>query len=191
MPAALNTTALVKQVLLGAVIFIIFWLAARLVRVVARRAMARRRLRGDMAELTERVLYVALIGLGVMLFIFIALGQFIIGAAGLVIAVFVASLGLQDIAKGYVSGFYVLLEKNVKVGDQIESGGYRGIVTEVQTRVTYLRGEQGELIVIPNADLFSRPLVVAPAPPAGAGDSEGEGAQDHPREGLEVVPRQL
>jgi small-conductance mechanosensitive channel len=82
-----------------------------------------------------------------------------------------------------VSGFYVLLERNIRVGDVVETQGYKGTVTDVRMRVTYLRGEDGELIVIPNAELFAKVAVVSSpegTPPASerpAGEASVEGAQ--------------
>ena len=97
----------------------------------------------------------------------------------------VGSSSLQDLVKNYVSGFYVLMEKNVRVGDLVESGGYRGLVTDIRMRVTYLRGARGEMIVVPNGELFNRTLVVSAAPPNWV--SGPERAHDDPDQGVEVV----
>jgi len=59
-----------------------------------------------------------------------------------------------------VSGVYLLTERRFNVGDEIEFGGHRGTITEIRFRVTYLRGENGELIIAPNADLFNSTVVV-------------------------------
>jgi small conductance mechanosensitive channel len=104
---------------------------------------------------------------------------------GVLLAAVLTSMGLQDLVKNYISGFYVLMEKNVRVGDLVESGGYRGVVTEVRMRVTYLRGLHGEMIVVPNGELFNKTLVVSEAPPSWG--SGLEGAQHDPDQGVEVV----
>jgi small-conductance mechanosensitive channel len=79
----------------------------------------------------------------------------------------VASLGLQDILRNYVSGFYILFERNVKVGDTIEFTDKSGVVAEVKMRVTLLKAEDGSLVVVPNAELFNNVVTVRtqPAPP--------------------------
>ncbi len=141
------------------------YLLALLIRRVLRRALGRRHIRPDMALLTERVVYAGLIGLGVFEFISLSLGNAAAGLTGLLVAAFVTSLGLQDIVKSYVAGFYVLLERNVRVGELLETGGATGRVEEVRMRTTYLRGEDGALIVIPNISLFSNTLTVRQAPP--------------------------
>ena len=102
----------------------------------------------DVALVTARAIYVGLIALGVFLFVTIALGNAAVGLTGVLVAVFVTSLGLQDLFKNYVSGFYVVMERTVKVGDLVETGGYRGVVTDVAMRVTYL---QAELVAVIDA----------------------------------------
>ncbi len=180
-----QTSGFVYQVIEGAAVFVVFALLARLLRNLARRMMARRSIRSDIALLTARALYVGVIGIGALMFVALSLGSGIVGVTGVLAAAALTSLGLQDLIKNYVSGFYVLMEKNVRVGDLVESGGYRGVVTDVRMRVTYLRGAHGQMIVVPNSELFTKTLVVSETPPDW--DSGSEGAEHDPDKGLEVV----
>jgi small conductance mechanosensitive channel len=179
------TSQTVGNVIAGAAVFALFWLLARLIRNLVSRAMARRSIRSDAALLTTRAVYVGVIGLGGFMFVALSLGSGIVGVTGVLVAAVLTSLGLQDLVKNYVSGFYVLMEKNVRVGDLVESGGYRGLVTDIRMRVTYLRGARGEMIVVPNGELFNRTLVISAAPPDWA--SGPEGTQHDSDEGVEVV----
>jgi small-conductance mechanosensitive channel len=179
------TGSIVFNVAAGAVVFVFFWLLARLVRNMVSRALARRSMHGEATLLATRAVYVAVISMGGFMFVTITLGSALVGVTGVLVAAVVTSLGLQDLVKNYISGFYVLMEKNVRVGDLVESGGYRGIVTEIRMRVTYLRGEHGDMIVVPNGELFNRTLVVSAAP-AGWG-SGTESPQHDPDESVEVV----
>jgi small conductance mechanosensitive channel len=169
----------------GVVVFLAFWLLARLVRNLVSRTLARRSMRSDAALLAARAVYVGVIAVGALMFVALSLGSGLVGVTGVLLAAAVTSLGLQDLVKNYISGFYVLMEKNVRVGDLVESGGYRGVVTDVRMRVTYLRGAHGEMIVVPNSELFNKTLVVSAAPPDWG--SELEGAEHHPDKGVEVV----
>lgn len=162
-------------------------LLARLVRNAVSGVLARRAVRGDAVLLLTRSIYVGIIALGVVMFTGVVLGSSIVGFTGILVAAAVTSLGLQDLVRNYVSGFYVVMEKNVRVGDLVEAGGYRGVVTDVRMRVTYLRGAHGEMIVVPNGELFSKTLVVSQAPP-GWGSGE-EGAEHDPDQRVEVVAR--
>src|SRR5262252_3694999 len=179
------TGSILVNVAAGAVVFVFFWLVARLVRNMVSRALARRSMHGEATLLATRAVYVAVISMGGFMFVTITLGSALVGVTGVLVAAVVTSLGLQDLVKNYISGFYVLMEKNVRVGDLVESGGYRGIVTEIRMRVTYLRGEHGDMIVVPNGELFNKTLVVSEAP-TGWG-SRVEGAEHDPDHGVEVV----
>jgi small-conductance mechanosensitive channel len=175
------------QILAGLAAFLVVLLLAGFIRRLASRAMARENVRADVAVLAARAIYVSLIALGVFLFVTIALGNAAVGLTGVLVAVFVTSLGLQDLFKNYVSGFYVVMERTLKVGDLIETGGYRGVVTDVAMRVTYLQAEDGSRIIVPNSELFTKPLSVSVAPPGWG--SASEGAQDDAGEGLKAVSR--
>ncbi len=62
-------------------------------------------------------------------------------------------LGLQKIVGSYVSGFVILLERSMAIGDMVTVDKYYGQVTRINTRYTILRGLDGVESVIPN-DLF-------------------------------------
>jgi small-conductance mechanosensitive channel len=171
----------------GIIVLVIFLLLARFLRNLASRLLARRSVRTDAVLLVTRAIYVGVLALGLVMFAAVVLGQLALGVAGVLLAALLTSLGLQDLIKSYVSGFYVLMEKNIRVGDLVESGGYRGVVTDVRMRVTYLRGAQGEMVVVPNSELFTKTLVVSQAPPDWG--SGGEGPQHDPEQGAEVVVR--
>jgi len=72
----------------------------------------------------------------------------------------VAALGVQDLLRDYVSGYYVLLEHHIRVGDRIAVNGHSGTVVEIRLRVSLLRTDDGDLMVVPNSELFTKPVVV-------------------------------
>ena len=72
----------------------------------------------------------------------------ILGAAGVVgIAV---GFGAQTLVKDYVSGFLLLLENQIRVGDMVEISGKGGVVEEVTLRFIRLRDFGGNVHFIPN-----------------------------------------
>jgi small conductance mechanosensitive channel len=136
-------------------------------RAVVHTWMGRRQVRSDMAVLVDRVVYYGLIALAVVVGLAVGFGETAVAFNGVLVAALLTGLGLSDLFKNYVSGFYVLFERHVKPGDVIETQGYAGVVTDVKLRVTLLRNEEGQLIVIPNADLFTKPVKVgAEKPPS-------------------------
>lgn len=64
-------------------------------------------------------------------------------------------LGLQKIASNYVSGFVILLERSLKIGDMIAVDRFTGRVTQINTRYTVLQGLDGTENVLPNEMLIS------------------------------------
>ncbi|MES2125798.1 MAG: mechanosensitive ion channel domain-containing protein [Pseudomonadota bacterium] len=67
-------------------------------------------------------------------------------------------LGLQKIASNYVSGFVILLERSLSIGDMIIVDKYNGKVTQINTRYTVLQGLDGTESVLPNEMLISGPV---------------------------------
>ena len=58
--------------------------------------------------------------------------------------------GLQKIASNYISGFIILLDKSIKIGDLVQVGTFRGKVTEINTRFTVVRSADGIENIVPN-----------------------------------------
>lgn len=68
-------------------------------------------------------------------------------------------LGLQKIAANYVSGFTLLLEQSIRIGDMIQVDRHYGEVKEIATRYTVLRAPDGSESVIPNESMIISPVV--------------------------------
>ncbi|OGB24748.1 MAG: mechanosensitive ion channel protein [Burkholderiales bacterium RIFCSPLOWO2_02_FULL_57_36] len=67
-------------------------------------------------------------------------------------------LGLQKLVSSYVSGFVILLERSLAIGDMVTVDKYSGRVTQINTRYTVLRAGDGVEAVIPNEMLVSGPV---------------------------------
>lgn len=61
--------------------------------------------------------------------------------------------GLQKIAANYVSGFIILLDRSLRIGNLITVGAERGVVTQINTRYTVLRAPSGVESLVPNETL--------------------------------------
>ncbi|HSS93857.1 MAG TPA: mechanosensitive ion channel domain-containing protein [Candidatus Dormibacteraeota bacterium] len=158
-------------VAIGIVVFIAFAIAARLTAPAAAKALRRRQLRPDQVVIGGRVVTFVLIGLGAIFAISFAIQSANVALFGIVLATVIASFGVQDLLKDYVSGYYVLLERHIRVGDRISIDVLSGTVTEIKLRVTLLHSDAGDLIIFPNSELFNRPVTVhgrvaMPAPEA-------------------------
>jgi len=58
--------------------------------------------------------------------------------------------GLQKIASNYVSGFIILLDRSIRIGNIISVGAERGQVTQITTRYTVLKSSSGIEAIVPN-----------------------------------------
>ncbi len=67
-------------------------------------------------------------------------------------------LGLQKLVSSYVSGFVILLERSLAIGDVVTVDRYNGQVVEINTRYTVIKGGDGVESVIPNELLVSSPV---------------------------------
>lgn len=61
--------------------------------------------------------------------------------------------GCQTLVKDFVSGLFLWLEGNLKVGDVVTVGGLTGTVEKMALRTTSLRAANGNLYTIPNGDI--------------------------------------
>lgn len=67
-------------------------------------------------------------------------------------------LGLQKITSSYISGFIILLDGSMSIGDIISVDKFNGEVTDIKTRYTVLKGLDGGESIIPNEMLVSNPV---------------------------------
>ncbi len=64
-------------------------------------------------------------------------------------------LGLQKIASNYVSGFIILLDRSIRLGDWITADNHYGEVRQITTRYTVVRSLSGVEAIIPNDTLIT------------------------------------
>lgn len=104
------------------------------------------------------------IGRAFLILIAILVSLTIVGIDLTVLSVFGGALGvglgfgLQKITSSYVSGFIILFDRSMSIGDVISVDKYSGKVTQINTRYTVLKGVDGGESVIPNEMLVSSPV---------------------------------
>ena len=63
--------------------------------------------------------------------------------------------GLQKLAANYVSGFVILAERSLRIGDHVRVDGFEGMVTEINARYTVVHSQTGRESIVPNEMLVS------------------------------------
>ena len=64
--------------------------------------------------------------------------------------------GLQKLAANYVSGFVILAERSLRIGDMVKVDGFEGKVTDINTRYTVIRSLSGREAIVPNEMLLTQ-----------------------------------
>lgn len=149
-------------VAVAALVFIAFALLGRLVRAAARRFVQRHRHRHNLGLVLGRLAYGAILFLGLLTALVIAVPGFTPGQLVSVLGLSSVAIGFafRDIMQNFLAGILLLLAEPFRIGDQIISGSYEGTVEEIQTRATFIRTYDGRRVVIPNATLFTDPVTV-------------------------------
>ena len=65
-------------------------------------------------------------------------------------------LGLQKLASNYVSGFVILAERSLRIGDLVKVDGFEGRITDINTRATVIRAASGRESIVPNELLITQ-----------------------------------
>jgi small-conductance mechanosensitive channel len=135
----------------GLVMVLVLWVSAALERKVLRDTVSDLSLRKAAAN----ALRAALLALG-FLFALSAAGVDLTALSVLGGAVGVGvGLGLQKLAANYVSGFVILAERSLRIGDTVKVDGFEGVVADIKTRYTLIRAPDGRASVVPNEKLVS------------------------------------
>ncbi|OYT88284.1 MAG: mechanosensitive ion channel protein [Burkholderiales bacterium PBB6] len=65
-------------------------------------------------------------------------------------------LGLQKLAANYVSGFVILAERSLRIGDTVRVDNFEGRITDIATRYTVIRALNGREAIVPNEMLITQ-----------------------------------
>jgi len=66
--------------------------------------------------------------------------------------------GMQRISSNYISGFIILLDRSIRLGDMISVDKYTGTVSQIRTRYTVIQAQDGTEAILPNELLISTPV---------------------------------
>lgn len=65
----------------------------------------------------------------------------------------------QDLTANFISGIFITFRRPFEVGHQIETNGFSGNVEEIALRSTLLRTLDGLHVIIPNKEIFQKPII--------------------------------
>ena len=148
---------LVLQALLTVIvtIFIALWLS---------RVLENKLMRAEQVNVNLRVVLGKILRI-VLLFIATLIALSAVGLDITLLSVFGGALGvglgfgLQRIASNYVSGFIILLDKSMQIGDVISVDKHYGVVQDLRARYMVLSKLDGTHVIIPNETLITTAVV--------------------------------
>ena len=137
-----------------------FWVIAKLARNLLARLLRRISHSEQVNRVLSQAVFLTLLAAG----LFIALG--ILGlqktVASLLAGAGILGLALgfafQDIAANFMAGIYLSIEHPFRVGHLIESKDILGVVRRVHLRWTEIRAPEGQVILVPNKQVFENPI---------------------------------
>lgn len=157
-----KAVALLPNLILASAIFIVFAIAARIGKSLIERLGERRKMRQNAALLLGKLVQVLVVILGFLIAVSIVAPSFTasdliktLGIGGVAIG-----FAFQNILQNFLAGILLLLHEPFRIGDEITVTGFTGIVDTIQTRATIIHTKEGNRVVIPNATLFTNPVVV-------------------------------
>lgn len=137
-------------------LILLLLLLSRVVRNRFRAFAERRRLHRSLPALVDNVVNaVVYVAIGFVVLAMLGVNTRSLATfAGLVTAAL--ALSLQDVFKNIFCGFYLLVERPFSAGDRIRIGSEDGTIERIDLRVTRIRNDRQELVLVPNALFFSQ-----------------------------------
>jgi small-conductance mechanosensitive channel len=64
-------------------------------------------------------------------------------------------MGLQKLTANYISGFVILAERSMRIGDNVKVDNFEGAITAINARYTVVRSPTGRESIVPNELLIT------------------------------------
>ena len=134
------------------VLVIALWISS----AVQARLMRSKRLDLSLQKIAANVTRAVLLFVGLMIALSAAgIDLTALGVLGGAVGVGIG-FGLQKLASNYVSGFVILAERSLRIGDMVKVDGFEGRITDIKTRYTVVRALSGRESAVPNELLITQ-----------------------------------
>ena len=137
----------------GIVLVLVLWVSAAIERKLLSSGSGHNL---SLRKIAANIIRVALIFIGLIVAL-TAVGidltalSFLGGAIGVGLG-----FGLQKIAANYISGFVILAERSLRIGDMVKVDGFEGRISDIRTRYTVIRALNGRESIVPNEMLITQ-----------------------------------
>ncbi|CAN5799314.1 mechanosensitive ion channel family protein [soil metagenome] len=153
--------ALIPNLVIGLVVFIVFWLIGKILRSFVRKRTQNRDTR-NIGLVFGRLSQGGLIILGFLVAATIIFPSFNPADALATLGIGGVAIGFafKDILQNFLAGILILITEPFQLDDQIIFKEFEGTVEHIETRATTIRTYDGRRVVIPNAELFTNSVMV-------------------------------
>jgi small conductance mechanosensitive channel len=152
---------LLPNLLVAALIFVVFYLVGRQARKLLARPMGKISHSPALVDLVVNLVFILFTAVG--LFIGLSVLQLDKAVTSLLAGAGIVGLALgfafQDIAANFVAGILMAIKKPLDINDVIETNGHFGTVTHINLRSTIIRTTQGQHVIIPNKEIYNNPII--------------------------------
>jgi len=151
---------MLPNIVTAIIIVVVGYLLAKLARNLIGKGMKRVTRHNALLSLITTTVYTAII----LVFCFLALGVLNLDRtvttllAGAGIIGLALGFAFQDIMANFMSGVIMAIRKPFKEGDLIQSQDNKGVVVRLNLRATILRSLQGQMLIVPNKDVFENTI---------------------------------
>jgi small conductance mechanosensitive channel len=155
-----KTVALLPNLLLAILVGVLFFALARFVKRFTFRVIPKISGKHTISSLFSNLCYMLVILVGLFTTLSIlnldqAVSSLLAGAG---IIGLVLGFAFQDLSSNFISGLFIAFKKPFDVGQTIETNGFMGNIEDIQLRTTTIRTFQGLHLMIPNKDIFQKPI---------------------------------
>ena len=161
-----GTCSHLPNIIIGIIVFYIFIQLSGVLRKLIIRIAEHAKLDITLAHALGSLSSAGLILLGILVTAVIVVPGFKPShvIAGLGVTSVALGFASKDILENFFAGLLLLWQKPFRPGDVIKTGDFEGTVEEMRIKSTRLRTDNGELVIIPNGNIFSQPIVVKSTP---------------------------
>jgi small-conductance mechanosensitive channel len=154
--------ASLPNLLLGVIVFAFFYVIGRIVNAVVERIVRRREKAEGIAVVMGRLAQWVIVLLGFFVSLTAALPSLEPGQLVELLGISSVAIGFafRDVLQNFLAGILLIFTQPFWIGDQIIFGEYEGTVEDIQTRATYIKTYDGRRIIVPNAELFTKSVII-------------------------------
>lgn len=148
--------ALLANVIVGVVVFAVFYTVWRVVKLFLRPALGRAQFDETAAVFAERIIKYTILSIGAVQ---------ALDAAGIRTSTLLASLGIASLTIGFaardalsnlISGILIFFDRPFVIGDLVEIDGKYGRVDQITLRSTRIVTSDGKMLAVPNSEIINK-----------------------------------